>query len=114
MNRRDLLFGFLGGSAAGTLGITTVLSIERVTFKPWRQPSDVHRGELDKLVAEYNEARNGATFLGNQVIYSRENWDALGEAFTRIIAYVTKEVPSAKKKYMPPKLTEFGSFRKKG
>lgn len=90
MNRRDLLVGLLAGSFAGTVGLASVMSVERVKFKPWKDArDDSRRRQLDKLVAEYNEAFNGATELGDQVIYSRANWDEIREAFTRIIAFVS-------------------------
>jgi hypothetical protein len=44
--------------------------------------------DLDALVFAYRRAVNGATFLGDQVVYSRDNWDAINEAFTKIIEAV--------------------------
>lgn len=46
------------------------------------------RAQLDKLVVEYKEAWNGADFRGDQVIYNRENWDAIDEAFRNIMAFI--------------------------
>lgn len=45
----------------------------------------VPHNKLDRLIAEYNRYLNSATFVGNDVIYTRDVWDSLREAFTKII-----------------------------
>jgi nicotinamidase-related amidase len=47
---------------------------------------DVSAGtHLDELINEYNRYLNSARFIGNVVVYERDEWDQLRETFTRII-----------------------------
>jgi hypothetical protein len=48
-------------------------------------PKAAPSNKLDQLVADYNRYLNSATFVGNDVIYTRNTWDGLREAFTKII-----------------------------
>ena len=43
------------------------------------------KAKLDKLIFEYEQIFNSATFLGDQVIYDRKAWDAIREAFTKLM-----------------------------
>jgi hypothetical protein len=49
------------------------------------------RQNLDRLIFEYERLFNSGEFIGNQVLYNRELWDSVSEAFTRIVQECTDD-----------------------
>jgi hypothetical protein len=42
--------------------------------------------KLDRLIVDYNRKFHDVQFVGNTVVYKRDTWNELRDAFRRIIA----------------------------
>ena len=47
--------------------------------------------DLDQLIADYNRRFEDVRYAGHAVIYERETWDGVRQAFSKIIAACYRE-----------------------